>query len=316
MASNPDPTLMGRFCREILPDMLDVCDVGPDTVQAVCRDVLARAEVFARLERSGWEVLAVPFVEEVFDHDPDEAPVWLKAATTVVVRNCLLEQEHVVGHVEDGGLVAITTYALGPLSHLVGARSGTEDCAARDGDVFAGLEERYPRAWACLANVRDALVQKAPQVGYTPPRAAVPDLPGDVEVVEAEPVQSIDLPADAAHASAVLLSGIDARFDRDALEMLRAIADGSLDIVVISALSRLSRNSGKLLRMLEFTLAHGARVLTTNFLLGDGEVWVRQGTLVKPDSRDPFKGLMATKGLRGAHRKIAERLRAQMNMAT
>jgi len=82
--------------------------------------------------------------------------------------------------------------------------------------------------------------------------------PGPAEIVDATPSQTIT--------GAVVLSGIDQRFDRRALALLEAVAAGEMQVVVISALSRFSRDSRKLLRMLEFVLAHGASVLTTNFL--------------------------------------------------
>jgi hypothetical protein len=56
-------------------------------------------------------------------------------------------------------------------------------------------------------------------------------------------------------------------------------------ILVTSALSRYSRNSEKLHRILEYLLAHSATVLTTNYLIRSSDVWVRRGDLVKPDSK-------------------------------
>jgi len=39
-------------------------------------------------------VLIAPFVEEVFDHEPLDASLDIRAMVTVVVRNSLLEQAH------------------------------------------------------------------------------------------------------------------------------------------------------------------------------------------------------------------------------
>jgi hypothetical protein len=78
-----------------------------------------------------------------------------------------------------------------------------------------------------------------------------------------------------------------------------------------SALSRYSRDSAKLHRVLEFLLAHRATILTTNYLIRPADVWVRRGDLVKPNSRDPYAGLADTRGLAGTHRKLADAVTAQ-----
>jgi hypothetical protein len=83
-------------------------------------------------------------------------------------------------------------------------------------------------------------------------------------------------------------------------------------VLCVSALSRYSRNSAKLHRILEFLLAHQATILTTNYLIRPGDVWVRRGELVKPVSADPFAGFAQTRGLVGAHRKLAENVTAQL----
>jgi len=77
-------------------------------------------------------------------------------------------------------------------------------------------------------------------------------------------------------------------------------------VIALSGLSRISRNSRKLLRVVEFFLARQATVLTTNYLLTCKEVWVRRRELVRPDSLRPMGGLQNTSGLAGSHRKIVE----------
>ncbi|KUL23590.1 recombinase family protein [Actinoplanes awajinensis] len=105
----------------------------------------------------------------------------------------------------------------------------------------------------------------------------------------------------------VVFSAIDPRFDDRLITMLTEAQDSGR-VLVTSALSRYSRNSEKLHRILEFLLAHGATILTTNYLIRTTDVWVRRGTLIKPDSRKPYEGIAQTRGLTGTHRKIAETL--------
>lgn len=121
-----DAEAMRRFCDDALPGMLtDACGVAPDRASSVATDVMARAESICGLSYRQQEVLAAPFFEESFDHEPDDASLWQKAVTTVVIRNSELEELHVDGIVDSGGITAITTFGLGPLSHLRAARESS-----------------------------------------------------------------------------------------------------------------------------------------------------------------------------------------------
>lgn len=296
MSSRPDPTLMSEFCHQLLPALLtEGCEVPDNAAQEVARDVLARAEAIASLEQEHIEILAAPFTEETFDHEPDDAPLWLKAATTVVVRNSRLEELHASGPVNTGGIRVITTYALGPLSHLIAARHRSPIAAPPSDNPFRGLDRKYPRAWACLSQLRRALTQGG-RFEYQPPTAPLLALPSPDEAVEAA--------ASPDDERIVVLSAIEPRFDQHALAILQAVAAGEKDVFATPSLSRISRNSDKLLRTLEFLLAHSVRVLTTNLMLANGEIWVRRGNLVKPISAKPFDGFRVMRGLSGAHRKL------------
>src|SRR5262249_9056407 len=110
--------------------------------------------------------------------------------------------------------------------------------------------------------------------------------------------------------AAALFSAIDPRFDQKLYGALQRAATEEFTLYT-SALSRYSRNSAKLHRILEFLLAHGAAILTTNYLLRPGDVWVRRGDLVKPNSGDPDIGLGDLRGLSGTHRNIAKAVLAQ-----
>ncbi|MFG1652481.1 hypothetical protein ACGFIE_21385 [Micromonospora sp. NPDC049275] len=298
----PDPTRMVKYCRDALPSMLtEVCDVDDDLAHRIGDDVLQRAEALAALPQREQDVLIAPFVEEVFDHKPLAAPLDLKAKVTLVVRNSLLEQAHHDGPLDDG-IIPATEYAAGPLSHLLAARR-RQPIAAQDPNPFAGLAERYPRAWACL----DALTDTFADGGRGPlrlPSAPMPSLPSGNEVVTAPPSDDDTV---------TVFSAIDPRFDQGLVDLLAKAADGNF-VLCTSALSRYSRNSEKLHRILEFLLAHRATILTTNYLIRHTDVWVRRGALVKPDSSKPFAGALDTQGLAGTHRKIAESVAAQRGL--
>jgi len=295
---------MVRFCHEILPEMLvEACGATAPEAGLVADDILLRAEAVARLDRASCEILAGPFFEESFSHEPDEAPAWLKATTTLVIRNSQLEELHANGPVNAGGITAVTTYGLGPLSHLIAARRRRPLPAGIPDDPFAGLADAYPRAWACLDALRTSLIGGGGRVGYRLPEAPLPELPEATEVTDAQPADHLEMPSDAF--TGVVFSGIDPRFDQNALRWLKAAENEEL-ILGLSSLTRISRNSRKLLRVLEFFLARRTRNITTNYLLTCKEVWVRRHELIKPDSGHPMNGFRDLSGLSGAHRKTVE----------
>jgi hypothetical protein len=72
------------------------------------------------------------------------------------------------------------------------------------GNQFAGLADAYPRAWACLAAVALAYGAGGGRWPYRAPAAPVPDLPA----------AEVEAPSASSREDAVVLSGIDTRFDQ------------------------------------------------------------------------------------------------------
>lgn len=72
-----------------------------------------------------------------------------------------------------------------------------------------------------------------------------------------------------------------------------------------ASLSRISRNLGKLLRAIEYLLAHDVPVLTANYLLRPHEVGVRRGELAPVDQADLLAAWRVPRDLSGAHRAVA-----------
>lgn len=290
-----DPALFGHFCRALVPGFLtEECQVDADVAARVGADILARAEAYAALDAQAQDVLAAPFAEEVAGYEPAGAPWSLKGAVSVIVRSSLLEDTHTHGGIEAASIKYLTTAAAAPLAHFL--TSPRQHPAPAAGGPFAGLAGAYPRAWACLGAVAHACSADGGRWPYRAAAAPVPGLP-DV-TVEAPPAQSL--------ADAVVLSGIDPRFDQEFTERMRrwAEADGGT-VVLLASLSRISRHLGKLLRAVEYLLAHNAPILTANYLLRPHEVWVRRGPLALIDPRDPLPALRDSHGLSGAHRATA-----------
>jgi len=287
----PDPGHFERFCRVIVPGILtDVCHVDEDLAARVGEDILARAESYAALDDTARDVLIAPFAEEVAGYEPVGSPLELKGAVAVVVRSSLLEEAHSHGPVEAAGIEAITTMAAAPLSHFLAARR--RDPVPVTDNKFADLAGAFPRAWACLGAVALAYGTGGGRWPYRVPAAPVPEMP----------VAEVEAPRADSGQNAIVLSGIDTRFDQLFVQRMREAAEGGDAVWLSASLSRISRHLGKLLQAMEYLLAHDLPILTANYLLRSREVWVRRGELVPVDNRDPLTAWRVSRGLSGAHR--------------
>jgi hypothetical protein len=298
----PDPRLFEHFCRVVVPGILtDVCHVEEGLAARVGGDILARAESYAALDDAARDVLMSPFAEEVAGYEPTDSPLELKGAVAVVVRSSLLEDAHSHGEVEAGGIKAITRMAAAPLSHFLADQR--RHPVTVSGNQFAGLQSTYPRAWACLGAVAQAYGTGGGRWPYHVTAAPVPDVP----------VAEVEAPRADSRQDAVVLSGIDTRFDQLFVERFRERAEANGTAVLVTAsLSRISRHLGKLMQAMEYLLTHNTPILTANYLLRPHEVWVRRGKLAPINHQDPLAALRDFRGLSGAHRATAVTVVEQM----
>lgn len=301
--SVPDAALIVAYCWDTVPEhLIDSCHMGEDEAMAVAEDILARATYFAALHPELRHVLSAPFLEEVATYDPRDALITTKAAVSVVVRSSELEAAHARQQVKAADIKVLTTAAATPLSHLLAA---THLAAIQPPgrNVFVGLGKEYPRAWACLAALAEAFDREGARVGYNLPDAPIPAMPLAHEHTDAK--DSIQ------HKGAVITSAIDPGFDAKLIEAITMATHHHMPLFV-PTLSRISRNLDKLLRVIELLLAHGASILTTNYLLRVNEVWLRKRHFVIPDNYEPLAGLRETTGLSGVHRNVAEQVLGEL----
>jgi hypothetical protein len=291
------------FTTGFLPEYLSRESVEPAAAQALGVEMTQRADSFAAGGALARDVLRAPWIEEVTGHEPAAADAPLLAAVTLIVRNSGLEHLHAGGRLGSGAVRDITTLAAGPLVGYLNPRY-SHDLAASPAGVFAGLDARYPRAWAALGAVLDCAGRGESRAGYRVPTGLpTPALPGPDELLD----------VDRRDDGQVILDGGDPRFDQVAMHLLNEVVSGDRDLVYVSHLSRLSRNTEKLLRTLEIILAAGVPVLTTNMLLRPNDVWVRQpDAFIAPVSTDPLAGLRELRGLAGSHRKLVASLEEQL----
>lgn len=112
-----------------------------------------------------------------------------------------------------------------------------------------------------------------------------------------------------------VLSGIDARFAKQEMELMHRLVepgDNHSPMCYTASLSRLTRNIGKLMRIMEYLLAHGVPILTANYLMRPSDVWVRRGELVPVDRNNILSAWQDSRGLSGAHRATAAKLAKQL----
>jgi hypothetical protein len=152
-----------------------------------------------------------------------------------------------------------------------------------------------------------------------------PLLPGPEEIASSDaeaPPPPRDLrvgwPPDQAgqHLGPLAGSGLDPSFDERLVARLADLAAGRDEVLAVPSLSRISRRHDKLLRVVEFALAHGRSVLTTNYLLRPGVVYARSGRLARPDHRNHAASFADQQGLADVHRACAEAALASLAAAS
>jgi hypothetical protein len=284
-----------RFCGEFVPEMLIEWGTPAGRSAEVGADILERATSFAASGRVARDVFRVPLIEEVSEYEPASASIALRTAVCLIVRCSLLEDEHVAGVIEDGGITRLTSLAVAPLMDYLNAAHVDEgEPAGR----FAGLDMAFPRAWTALSHLSDCYPDGGRR-GYHAD-GPVPELPTGDEVLD----PSIS------KAGHVILSGIDPRFDSRLLDLLRGQREDP-SVLFVSSLTRLSRDLSKMFGVLKFLLAHGGSVMTSNYWIRPDDVWMRAAPLVQPDTLNPTAALDQTRGLNGSHRKAARDLAAR-----
>lgn len=289
-AGRQNPTLTwDLYLDEVLPSLLDQAGVAAVEAVAIVSDVAQRGRDYAGGGRGSRRALRAPFLDDVVDFAPTEAPIGCKADVAAVVRNSVLEDVHARGLVGDDALTQITYLATGAFNAWL-IKHATEADGAPVG-VFAAVAD-HPRAYAALQALALA-AERGGRQAFRMPDGPIPELPppGMHEAVGGKVRRSG-------------LSTLDDQFLRN----LQAVAEGEMDVLFASSLSRFSRDSGRLASVIEHVLAHRGTLLTTNFLLRPREAFSRRPPLIGANSHDPLS-VITTDGLSGLHVKYVRLIR-------
>lgn len=273
------------YLAETLPSLLAEAGVSDDEAAAIVADVEQRGRDYISGGGASRRALRVPFLDDVAEFMPEEAPIGCRADVAVVVRNSLLEDAHARSLVSDAKLVEITYLATGAFNAWSSQRLNRDEDAPPVG-VFAAIAE-HPRAYAALQALALA-AEGGGRKAYRMPDGPVPELPtpGAHEISAGKVRRSA-------------LAALDEPLVRD----LTALGSGEMEVAFASSLSRYSRNSTVLATVVEFVLAHGGTLLTTNFMIRPGEAFSRCPPLVGADSHDPLSVLTTDRlpGLQAKH---------------
>jgi hypothetical protein len=281
------------YLAETLPSLLSESGVDADEAATIVADVEQRGHDYISGGRASRRALRVPFLDDVAEFAPDEAPIGCRADVAVVVRNSLLEEAHARGLVGDAKLFELTYLATGAFNAWSSQHLNRDEDAPPVG-VFAGVTE-HPRAYAALQALALA-AESGGRQAFRMPDGPVPELP--------EPGMH-KMSAGRVRRSA--LSALDGPLVRE----LSALGSGEIEVAFASSMSRYSRNSILLATVVEFVLAHGGTLLTTNFLLRPGEAFCRRPPLVGSASHDPLSKLSADR-LPGLQAKKVRKIQKQL----
>jgi hypothetical protein len=285
------------FCRKFLPGKLtEVCHVNANKAKNIGEDIIRRAKAFAYLDQRQRDIVIAPFIEEVLDYEPINAPHEIKGAVTVVFRNSQLEDVHGEGLVDGETIKILTTMIAPAVSNYLNLNSDPFSTAK---NPFIELQNKYPRAWACC-NALSSILPKGGCCEYIAPNAPIPELPKANEMINAKS----EIIAN--NGFKLTLNGIDSRIDQTLMNLLRQAVD--LQFIVFPNLSRVSRNSDKLFRVLEYLLANNVTILTANYVLSLNSVCVRSLPFIKADLNNILNCIGETSGMCQTHQTIAEKL--------
>ncbi|MFI5429612.1 hypothetical protein ACHMWU_26165 [Aeromicrobium sp. UC242_57] len=214
------PLTWADYLADVLPAILPEAGLTSDSVLAIIKDVGSRAQGYAAGGRSARRALRTPFLDDVVDFNPAEAPLPVRADVAVVVRNSILEDQHAAGLVVDNHLAEATHLACAPLNTWLREHSNSSEHDPPSGPFSAMVD--FPRAYAALQALALAAEAGGRRAFRSPVGAVVPKLPtahqGEVERT----------------ATGFVRRSAISDLDQGLVQILRGVADGEIDCLFVS----------------------------------------------------------------------------------
>ncbi len=267
--------MIESYLDKVLTPWLREKPLTPGDISLIVADVQSRLR--SALEH--WsdplfrDTLLSAAAEEALFYQPRRAPLEIRALVVLCVRNSLVE-DWCSDLVERAVLLsdqAVVELTQGAIRHFAAWREvwPTAPLRAGDQDVFGLLPVHYPAAWRAfemLAALDEATL--AMQYAPLPPRR--PDIPR-------QPLLS-------RRPRTVVLSGASPVIDPTLGGILAGIQDRRVGFFTVDSFKRLTRNSDKLLKVVEFVFACQKPFVTLNYYLSNGYV-ARRRRLWQPAHR-------------------------------
>lgn len=200
----------------------------------------------------------------------------------VTIRNSILERLHSVSHSQTGlskgisptEIKQLTQHAIRHFSRLDFDALCELTAVPEDMDCYGHLPAKYCVAWAALCQLAGS---------------------GETEIFYDEVVQKPEsdieswVTNEAGHGKtserkAVVLDGFSKTIDPMLQEYLRGIRDGELQCMYFDALKRLTRNTEKLLFVMNYVLISGGAFVTANYFVTNG--YIEQRSVYLPPSEN------------------------------
>lgn len=232
--------------------------------------------------------------EEATFWEPRTAPLEIRALVVVCVRNSLVEGLNASTRAKrqvlpDAEMPLLTSEAI---EHF--RKADLSDISITPGpDIFGALPRKIPNAWQALSTL--ACIDSG-ETDY---------------VLTKQKAEALELGAAGSRPRGAFVSqsGIDSSIDADLAQVLRMIQKGEMQVFYSPSFSRITRNPGKLLAILDHVLRHNGSLVTENFALCDNYVARRQ-SLIRPahDMAELERNRGNFEGLRPKHQALIELL--------
>lgn len=266
---------ISAYTQTILAPRLQKLHLSPTRVHAICSDVHERlaSALFHWTDEQFRRTLLLLGTEEAQFWQPTDADLEVRALIVVCVRNSLIEELNFapVGQrqlLRDTAMPALTSEAISFFRNF--DLSCTFEPPQRD--LFGALPVQSPNAWTCLSTLAHTSAQ---ETDYALQLTETPSLLGP------EPLEQPNTRV------AVIASGIAPTLDANLRGILGLIAQRAVPVLYVPSFSRLTRNPGKLLSILDHILQHDATLVTLNYALSSRYV-ARRDPLIRPphDARE------------------------------